>query len=100
MDKIKLFNYGRNYSSSNPNTIGVDFGPLELYFSYTTIVAFRTPNGVLVISENVWSTTTGKHLNMIDPDKKKRIPYSLFETQLELLMNQLTISLAPQHEMS
>jgi len=36
-------------------------------------------NGVLIVSENVWSRTTGKHLTQIDGgDKKSRIPHDQF----------------------
>lgn len=100
MDKIKLFNYGLGYSKPNPNTIGVDTGSLRLYFSYTTIVAFETPNSGLVISENVWSNTTGKHLNMIYANKRARIPHSEFEQRVNQLMSTMQISFNPRHEMS
>jgi hypothetical protein len=44
----------------------------SFWFSYTTCVAFRK-DGILYCSENIWSNTTGKHLNMICIDKKQRI---------------------------
>lgn len=46
-------------------TIGTD---LEFAFSYTTIVAFRAPtnpSASWVKSRNVWSQTTGRHLNQL-----------------------------------
>ena len=46
---------------------------IHFYFSYKTLIAVKKGNKLL-ISENEWSTTTGKHLNLIDSDKKKRIP--------------------------
>lgn len=45
-----------------------------LHFSYETLISFKIGNNPLVISENCWSTTTGKHLNEIDSDKSKRVP--------------------------
>lgn len=33
-------------------------------------------------SENVWSNTTGKHLNAIQPSKKNRLPYEEFQRLL------------------
>lgn len=52
-----------------PNRATVTIGDLDLMFSYETVVAFRTPEDGLVVSENVWSTTTGKHLAAIDGGK-------------------------------
>ena len=40
-------------------------GDKEIYYSYNTTVAIRTPLETYV-SENVWSVTTAKHLNKID----------------------------------
>ena len=49
------------------------------YFSYDTLVAF-TGNDGLVIRENVWGNTTGKHLNWIDNgNKKERLTPEDFE---------------------
>lgn len=77
--------YG-NYSSSNygSNALRVDLGRLTLYFSYKTIIAFcdGMADDGLVIRENSWSTTTGKHLNWIDEDHKKRIASDEFEFML------------------
>lgn len=55
---------------------------LSVYFSYETPIAFEH-EGELYISENVWTNTTGKHLNMIDSDKKNRMPNVLFEGNLK-----------------
>ena len=77
-------NYGK-YSSSNygVHTLAFEVGELTVYFSYTTPVAFHTPKTGLVVSENVWSRTTGKHLNWIDGGTKKdRIPHEDFTRQL------------------
>jgi len=68
------------------NETTVSTGGVDLYFSYETVVAFNAGEG-LVVSENVWSGTTGKHLNGIDGGsaeaKRLRIPYSDFTNQLE-----------------
>jgi hypothetical protein len=53
-----------------------------LYFSYSTLIAFRHGGG-LVISENCWNNTTGKHLNAIDRDKNKRLPRAEFEKAVD-----------------
>lgn len=76
-------NYGQ-YSSDNygKHSLLVDLGELELWYSYETIVAFRDDTG-LKVSENVWGVTTGKHLNWIEPNKKKRVKNTEFETLLK-----------------
>ncbi len=55
-------------------------GPLSLWFSYTTLVAFYTPASGIVIRENDWGPTTGKHLNWIDEgDKRARVDLIEFD---------------------
>jgi hypothetical protein len=49
----------------SPNETTVQIGDLTLAFSYETVVGFATPSTGWVVSENVWSRTTGKHLNRL-----------------------------------
>ena len=53
-----------------------------LWFSYRTVVAFQRGWGPIVVRENSWSTTTGKHLNYIDGGdaaaKRKRLSGDAF----------------------
>lgn len=83
-DLPEVRSYGR-YSSENygVNTLMVDLGSIRLYYSYKTIVAFWTADTGLVTSKNVWTVTTGKHINWIQPDKSKRIFNDDFQGQLE-----------------
>lgn len=76
-------NYGQ-YSTSNygAHTLKVDLGTLRLYYSYSTIVAFSTGQGI-VCSENVWGKTTGKHLNWIMRDHGRRVDKAEFDRLLE-----------------
>jgi hypothetical protein len=60
---------------------------LVLYFSYNTCVGFYTYDTGKVVSENCWSTTTGKFLNTLNPNKKERLPREEFESQLEEVLN-------------
>ena len=81
---IKIWNYGE-YSNDNYGSCrAVSIGDITLYFSYNTIVAFSI-GYKLTISENVWSNTTGKHLNFINPNKSIRTPYEEFKKKLENL---------------
>ncbi len=43
----------------------VKIGGITLWFSYETIVAYEDEEGNLLVSENYWSNTTGRHLNAI-----------------------------------
>jgi hypothetical protein len=67
-------------------TMEAHVGNMTLYFSYDTVIAFSSPKTGLVIRKNDWSTTTGKHLNAINPDKKVRINGEEFEQRLEELL--------------
>jgi hypothetical protein len=91
---ISISGYG-DYSSDNygVNCLRVCIGNLTLYFSYQTVVAFRSNELGLVIRENDWSTTTGKHLNWIDPEKKIRISGEEFEKLLSKTLKKHKLSI-------
>lgn len=79
----KIWNYGR-YSSDNygAHTLAVQVGDVTMYYSYKTLVAFQDwSNGHgLIVSQNIWGTTTGKHLNWIDEGNKgHRLPPEQFQ---------------------
>ena len=67
----RVSGYG-HYASDNYglNTLRIDLGSLVLYYSYETIVAYYDYQDGLVVCENTWSVTTGKHLNWIDGGSK------------------------------
>lgn len=62
----------RNLGTVNKNEVIISTpkGSVNLYFSYETLVGVDN-----TISENIWSKTTGKFLNELQPDKSKRVPY-------------------------
>ena len=64
-----------------PSLTFVRIGQADFYFSYETCVAVRTDSR-FVISENVWSRTTGKHLTEICSDKSRRVKHAEFEKVL------------------
>ena len=80
----KFSNYGK-YSNDNygAHCLRIDLDTIELWYSYETIIAYRDIEDGLTIRHNDWSTTTGKHLNWIDPDKSKRISGIEFEARLQ-----------------
>ena len=68
----------------------VSVGNLTLWFSYQTCIAIHT-GYKLIISKNVWSKTTGKHLNQVDPDKTKRLDYEEFKKQLDVHLQRINV---------
>jgi hypothetical protein len=68
--------------------MGFTVNNVDYYFSYNTLVAFRA-NGRLVVRQNDWAQTTGKHLNWIDGgDKKNRVNSAEFSRLLQELTGQ------------
>jgi len=84
MDKLpKISSYG-NYDGQNygVHCLKVDLGEIEFYYSYDTLVAYYDHQDGIICIKNKWSTTTGKHLNWIQDDKKKRLDPDLFKEML------------------
>lgn len=79
----KINTYG-NYNSDNygAHCMCVEVGPIDLYYSYRTLVAFRAPGIGLVVHENIWGPTTGKHLKWIDNgNKSSRVSSTEFDAK-------------------
>lgn len=76
----RLSDYYHDLPASTPAYV-LDLGGDKIYWSYSTIIALRIDNK-LYIRVNDWSTTTGRHLNAIDPDKSKRMSTPEFEQLL------------------
>lgn len=82
-----------SHPTDRPNFTEVVLGPVTVYFSYSTPVAFWGPNG-RIVRENDWSVTTGRHLNWIDGgDKRGRIPGWRFMELLGEALAPLNLSL-------
>lgn len=60
-----------SHPTNRPNYSEVTIGDVELFFSYRTLVAFRTPESGLVIRTNAWGPTTGRHLNYISTTRDR-----------------------------
>lgn len=75
--EIKLFDY-----SGSPTSKALSFGNATIYFSYETIIAVEDSDG-LIIRENSWSKTTGKHLNAINSNHDLRISGEEFKEKLK-----------------
>jgi hypothetical protein len=91
-----ITNYGQ-YSSDNygVNSLRVDVGPLAIWFSYTTPVAFQLDGRMRVVRQNQWGPTTGKHLNWIDGGShKERVSSDEFEQRFNEALQQCGLALA------
>lgn len=80
MISFKQFKYNFNQ---------VELGSLKIWFSYETPIAFQS-FGQIFIRKNDWGPTTGKHLNSIDTDKKRRLSGLEFEKLLNHNVNLAT----------
>lgn len=82
-----------NYSNRNTKSWAFAVGPIKMYFSYRTCVAFRDPaTGRLVVSENVWSRTTGRHLDTLDNyDHENRLPHAEFQSALGAYIDSVVV---------
>lgn len=81
MNLPKINTYG-NYSSDNygAHALCVEVWPITVWFSYRTPVAFQVGTNPMVVRENSWGPTTGKHLNAIDGGNRKgRVSSEEFE---------------------
>lgn len=75
------------YSACNNKATTVHVGNATYFFSYTTCVGVRyyaDDIAINAVSENVWSVTTGRHLNTFST-KSHRVPYALFTEVLTLV---------------
>lgn len=84
--KVELLNLG----TVNKNKVELGDN-LTIWFSYETPVAYWLAGHGTVCRENDWSTTTGKLLNEIQPDKKQRISGEQFEQQLQAITDALEL---------
>jgi hypothetical protein len=72
-----------HYTGRNTKAVCVSVGPIDLYFSYTTVIAVRAPGFGLSIMKNYWGPTTGRHMNEILPmADEDRMPREEFEAKL------------------
>lgn len=67
----------------------VVIGPLTVLFSYSTPVAFYLFETGWIVSENVWSVTTGKHLNRHAPTDAPRLPNEEFRAAMQRALDGL-----------
>lgn len=64
----------------------VEIDHIKLFVSYETVIGFETPETGRILSENIWSQTTNKHLFQLGP-KEDRIPHDKFTKELDKILN-------------
>lgn len=97
MNSLPTINSYGNYSSDNygVNSLRVDVGPLSIWFSYQTPVAFQLDGQARVVRKNSWGVTTGKHLNWIDgSNRKERVDSEEFERRFNETLQQCGLARA------
>jgi hypothetical protein len=57
------------YQASEHET-QVTIGNTAVWFSYSTPIAFKIGSNPLVIRQNEWKQTTGRHINNVDNGRK------------------------------
>ena len=80
-------------NTTKGNAIVFDLGSLRVWFSYHTPIAFKLLGFPIIVHENDWSVTTGKHLNAIDRDKKSRVSSEVFAELIDLAQTDRTVKL-------
>lgn len=87
---ISITNFRHTRTKADPNATRLDFGPVTVWFSYTTPIAFLVSGRDKVVRVNDWRVTTGKHINAVDGGtaqaKKARIKGEDFTRQLNGLL--------------
>lgn len=77
-----------SHPTNQANFSAVTVGPLAVWFSYSTPIAFQVGHADPVVRQNAWSTTTGKHLNHVDSGsvraKARRVPGDVFAQALAI----------------
>lgn len=75
-------------SKSSKNLTAVQLPNVTLYFSYETCIGFKDkPTNTAVVSENLWGSQTGSHINLVNPDFSARLPRSEFAVALATVLS-------------
>lgn len=73
-----------------PNFTKIVVGFVTVWYSYNTPVAFVRADGRKFVHENIWSNTTGKHLNAIDGGSKEAKASRIGSAEFKVRLNEAT----------
>jgi hypothetical protein len=79
---VRISNYGRDTQRETTRTAKVELGPLAVWFSYQTPVAFYTDADGLVVTAERHSNTTTRHMSHIGVPREARIDPVEFDARL------------------
>jgi len=69
---------GSRYNYAGPSSEVVDLGFLKVWFSYQTVIAFQPKGEAVIVCQNEFGPTTGKHLNRIPHNSEDRLEGPIF----------------------
>lgn len=82
MNNFNIYPLGRGNNGKH-----IEIGNIEIFVSYQTVIAYRTPEDGLVARENDWSSTTGQHMAAIPGNyKEDRISGALFDEKFNKML--------------
>ncbi len=80
------------HPTDRPNFTAVHGENWSVWYSYQTPIAYEVEGLPRRVSENVWSVTTGKHLNYLEPDKGARVPWETFAGEIANVMRSVVMT--------
>lgn len=87
-EKIKVSLTNEGTINKNSVVIQTEKGNIKLFFSYSTIISFCNNSDNATI-KNLWSNTTGKFINELEPNKEVRLEEDEFKKRLRTALNGL-----------
>jgi hypothetical protein len=83
-DEIPWVSHGR-FDSKNATWVRI--GTLTLFFSYSELVGIRSWDRDVLVTENIWkSSTTSKHLAILEPDRSRWLPRQQFIMEVQKIL--------------
>ena len=89
---ISLDKYTTNTAQitiSDIDLISKNKNSITLYYSYQTLIAIKDIDNTYFVSENIYSNTTGKYINTLEPNKDNRLKREVFEKKADKIINQI-----------
>lgn len=87
-EKIKVSLANEGTLNKNSVVIQTGKGNIKLFFSYSSIISFCNDSDNATI-KNLWSNTTGKFINELEPNKEARLEEDEFKKRLRTALNGL-----------
>ena len=90
-----MITISRYMPNESEYAICVDLVSVRLYYSYETIIAFWIMGEGITVCENIWSRTTGKHINYLRgvPGTVAHVHPAVFGQRLSTLMHRIEYAL-------